>query len=643
MNSIYKILSLLFLVVLVGSCKKYLDVTPDNTATIADAFSNRNEALNYLYTCYSTLQKLADVKADPGFTTSSEIVFPGPTYAQGEYTDVAMGFYILRGTQTAVSPALDFWDGENLGVPLFEGIRRCNIFLDNINSVPHIAAYERDRWIGEAEFLKAYYHFWLLRMYGPIPVMKQDIPVSGSTNEVRVKRQPVDSVFSYIVQLLDEAVTKLPDKLPNPSTEMGRITKPIALCVKAKVLMEEASPLFNGNPDYAGFKDKDGTPLFPATYDPDKWKTALAACKAAVDECEAQGFSLYHFIPTAFTTGISDSLTQLLTLQNAVTEEWRSNSGLIWAYGPYFQYQNFAAPKLTSFAVTQVVTVVSSFAVPIQTAELFYTNHGVPINQDKTWDYTGRYNVKTAGNVDKFYIKPGYQTATFNFDRGPRFYAWLAFDGSSWYGNGVFNQDNMLYVQGRGPDAYAGPHDLTRINITGYWPKKLVDYQTSYFLNDVSSYSVTPFRLPVIRLAGLYLLYAEALNEVNGPTDEVFQYIDKVRARAGLPGVKEAWTQYSTDPSEFTTKDGMRKIIHRERRIELCFEGQSGWDLRRWKELQGVLSNPVTGWNIKNTDAQSYYTPQSVLSPIFGIKDYLWPIKESDLEVNPNLVQNPYW
>jgi hypothetical protein len=147
----------------------------------------------------------------------------------------------------------------------------------------------------------------------------------------------------------------------------------------------------------------------------------------------------------------------------------------------------------------------------------------------------------------------------------------------------------------------------------------------------------------MMRLAGLYLLYAEALNEVNGPSPDVYTYINKIRTRAGLQNVQTTWSTYSTNPGKVNTKDGLRQIIHQERRIELCFEAQSGWDLRRWKELQSVLSHPMQGWNIYETDAINYYRPRTLITPVFGLRDYLWPIKNDALIVNPNLVQNPYW
>jgi hypothetical protein len=107
--------------------------------------------------------------------------------------------------------------------------------------------------------------------------------------------------------------------------------------------------------------------------------------------------------------------------------------------------------------------------------------------------------------------------------------------------------------------------------------------------------------------------------------------------------VQASWSNYSKNPSKPSSKDGLRAIIHQERRIELCFEAQSGWDLRRWKELQDVLSKPIQGWNIYEGTAVNYYRPQTIIQPVFGIKDYLWPISTNDLIVNNNLTQNPYW
>ncbi|MCW3107958.1 MAG: RagB/SusD family nutrient uptake outer membrane protein, partial [Segetibacter sp.] len=491
----------------------------------------------------------------------------------------------------------------------------------------------------ETKFLKAYYHYYLFKMYGPIPLIKTNLPITSSAEEVRIKRDPVDSVVNYIVSLLDEAAPDLPATIENQVKELGRITKPIALSVKAEVLATAASPLFNGNPDYAGIKDKDGVSLFPATNDPQKWQKAASACKEAIIACEGLGMKLYTFIPPANITQLSDSLRKVLTIQNTVTEKWELNPELIWAQNQEFGYQGLAVPRLTALSVVNGFSSPGTFAVPLSTTDLFYSDKGVPISEDKTWDYANRYDVQTGDDNNRYYIKNGYQTAKVNFGREPRYYADLAFDGGIYYGNGKLDQNNPYYVQARGNSAYAGPHDKQWLNVSGYWPKKLVNYLTVYDEN----FQRVSFRLPLMRLAGLYLLYAEALNEANGPSAEVYSYIDKVRQRAGLQGVLASWNAYSKSPAKAASKDGLRQIIHQERRIELCFEGQSGWDLRRWKELQNVLSTPLQGWNIYETEPVNYYRPRTLLIPVFAQRDYLWPVKSQDLLVNPKLAQNPYW
>jgi hypothetical protein len=632
MRSIYFLILLLSAV----SCKKYLNVTPENVGTLEYAFRNRNEAENYLFTCYSTLQFMSNVAMNAGFTGSAEIIYPNNL---NEHPVFEGGFNMIRGTQNVISPSLNYWDGENGGVSLYVAIRRCNIFLDNIDLPVDLSAAEKKRWIAEAKFMKAYYHFYLARMYGSIPVIRKNLPVNASTEAVRVKREPVDSVFNYIVQLLDEAIPDLPPSIENQVKELGRITSVAAMSVKAEVLATAASPLFNGNPDYAGFKDKDGTALFPASYDAQKWQKAADACKAAILASEEQGLHLYTFIVPANISKLSDSLKQLLTIQNAVTEKWDVNPELIWALNPTFGYQSCCIPRMTSKSVANVTSASSNFAVPESVAELFYTRNGVSINEDKTWDYAGRYGLRSGDPANKYYIREGYETIKAHFNREPRFYASIGFDGGIWFGNGVLDQENALSVQAKGNTSFAGPKDLIRINITGNWPKKLVHYQTVFDdgLQEVA------YHLPLIRLAGLYLLYAETLNEVNGPTAEVFQYIDRVRQRAGLQGIQDAWSNYSRSPGKPSTKDGLRQIIHQERRIELCFEAQSGWDLRRWKELQGVLSNPLQGWSIYETSSANYYRLQTQLVPSYGIREYLWPVKDIDLTINPNLVQSLYW
>src|SRR5699024_7870954 len=197
--------------------------------------------------------------------------------------------------QSVSNPTINYWTGANKGSKLWEAISECNIFLDHIGDVPDMEGYEKRQWAAEVKFLKAYYYFLLLRNYGPIPFTRENIPISASGDEVRVSRQPVDDVFGYIVELITEAEEELPLELENDNSEYGRITLPIELGYKAKVLTYAASPLFNGNSTYANFTNNDGTVLFDTEYREEKWKKAVEALEEAITVAHLQGYQLYEF------------------------------------------------------------------------------------------------------------------------------------------------------------------------------------------------------------------------------------------------------------------------------------------------------------------------------------------------------------
>lgn len=644
----YLIISVLLMTVF-SSCKKYLDIIPDNIPTIDNAFTLRNEAEKYLYTCYSYLPRDGDPTYNIGYMAGDEVWIP---YDQREFGPNA--WQIARGSQNAAEPYADAWSSRrggggpqnNQGVGfygLFTGIRNCNIFLENVKNpakVLDLRQDERERWIAEVQFLKAYYHFYLLRMYGPIPLVKTNIDISASENDVRVKRMPFDECVSYITSLLDSSAAVLPVIIGDRGSELGRITKPIALAVKAKVLLMAASPLFNGNTEYNGFRDQDGVNLFNGTYDANKWKLAADAAKAAIESATTAGFKLYEFPATAFK--LSDTTKRQMSIRNALTERW--NAEHVWA-----NPNSLAAEGLQRNAMARINTNIGvgtarqQLSVPIKIAEQFYTVNGVPINEDKTLNFNNKYNLRTAIRRERFHIKQGYTTARLNFDREPRFYADLGFDGGVWYKyDSPTSSDSATYVLEGKSVQLAGANNYGWYNETGYFIKKVVDWNMASTSSNIS-YRTYPW--PQIRLADLYLMYAEALNEtLSSPDAEVYEYINRIRKRAGLLDVQKAWMDYSTNPTKFGNQAGMREIIHQERLIELAFEGSRYWDILRWKKATEMFNQNITGWSVSQGTEQEYYKvrtiyPQSFIAP----RDYLWPIRTYDITVNPKLTQNPGW
>src|SRR3546814_11667939 len=104
---------------------------------------------------------------------------------------------------------------------------------------------------------------------------------------------------------------------------------------------------------------------------------------------------------------------------------------------------------------------------------MFYTENGLPIDQDHSWDYDSRYDVETATTEDRYYIRPNYETAKLHFKREPRFYADIGFDGGIWFGQGNYDQENAWHVEGK-LGQYSGRARADEHSITGYYTKKMV-------------------------------------------------------------------------------------------------------------------------------------------------------------------------
>ena len=571
-----------------SSCNGFLNVVPDDgLPSVETAFNLRSSAIRYLSTCYSYMTTEGAPGSDCGMLTGDElwdlygrIISNTGARVSSTLTNIA------RGNMSATTVYGDDW------ASMYEGIRCCDILIDNVYNVPDMDISEQRQWVAEANFLKAYYHFNLVRKWGPVPLIYESLPIDSSIDEVRLHRSNIDSCFNYILRLLDKAEPYLP--VVNPSEdEYGRITRAICAAFKARVAVYAASPLFNGNEDEAALVDVDGsTRLFPEKTEAEKqerWEYAVTACQNALQVCQEANIKLYDGSDISFR--MSDSLKTSLTLRNAMTLRW--NSDLIWgntqtASGSLSIFHRLCMPILNGY--TDMIGGYKFIGVPLKIAEQFYTRHGLPISNDVEWANINPYDLRVGDAQNAYYIRQGYTTVKLNFDREPRFYAYLGFDGGTWLGQlGNYNDlqpEDLHYVQCRMGGAQAKTGKETG-PVTGYFPKKMFPYQCTWSSNNVFVGYWFPW--PMIRITDLYLLYAEAINEAEGPngahSSDLFECIDAIRARAGIPDVKTAWDDYSNAPGYYNTKVGMRDIIHRERLNELAFERVSERNIRIRRHL----------------------------------------------------------
>ena len=643
---------LILFVLIFTSCEDdYLDVVPDNIATIDLAFNTRSTAENFLSTCYTYIPEHAHVEQNFSLLAGDEVWY----YAENDfYMNNETSFRVAKGMQNSSSPYLNYWEGGR-GAPrsLFNALRDCNIFLDNLVAVPGLEEEERIRWLDEVKVLKAFYHFWLMQMYGPIPIVDTNIPVSAPSTETNVYRASIDEVVTYLTDLLDEVIVadNLPGLINYVYTEQGRITMPIAKALKAKILMLSASPIFNGNTDFSSLIDNQGNSLVNQSYDPQKWVLAKDAILDAIESAEANGHSLFQFNQQLPIIGeISDQITQELSLRAAITEPF--NSEIIWAFSADWtgELQQWCQPRWTADHSALFGYTKKSHAPTLNMVETFYTRNGVPIDEDISWEYGNRFDVVQTPILDadnenyhEFYIEDDYATAKLHTFREPRFYSTLGFDGGKWFSLETENMNFIPHLNAKA-GAPSGKQGFEIYSITGYFAKKLVHYEN---IISLEGSTIQGYSFPIIRLSDLYLMYAEASNETKAAPDaDVYEYIQKVRDRAGLDvggDLVSTWQMHSANPSKPSTKDGMRAIIHQERMIELALEGHRYWDLRRWKLAGEYFSKPIRGWNIFKPDVAGFYEVENIFYRNYLTKDYLWPISQTELLRNPNLIQNPGW
>ena len=616
------------------SCDNYLDIVPDQTQQVDLLFERKEVAYTALATCYAYLPKNDGVYTS-FMTMSDEITTP-----ISKETD---GVRIMKGQQSASNPKFGLWSGWSDQGSLWEGIRHCNILIENIHNVVDMTEQEMNSWAAEAKFLKAYYHFLLFTYYGPIPIVDENLPISASDNEVRVKRSTVDQSVDYIVQTIDDAILDLPVRELS-SNDLGRIDQVIAKSIKSRVLLYAASPLFNGNSEmYSGFVNEYGEHYFNQTYDQTKWDLAKEASLDAINAALENGVGLYEFssTPPNYEDEYEESefLRTLYDLKYTIVDKW--NSELIWGNSNPVRdndwWQMQAACMMKNPSASSVEAAWQWIAPTLRIAELFYTENGLPIDQDLTYDFQNRFNTATVSASQNYQAQYGTTTAKLNLNREPRFYSSLGFDRG--YNRTWGNLWQLRMKKGEIHGRIANSDDYL---ITGYALKKLVHPDSE---GDGYNKIVT-YAWPMIRLSELYLNYAEAINESTGPNQDAYDALNAVRERAGISNVEDAWgnASISATLNKHTTQDGFREIIRQERLIELSFEGNRYNDIRRWKQAEQYFNSPVFGWSVDETSVSGYYNITQVGIRSFNSpRDYFHPISINEITINPNLTQNLGW
>ncbi|MBC9796556.1 RagB/SusD family nutrient uptake outer membrane protein [Sinomicrobium weinanense] len=446
--------------------------------------------------------------------------------------------------------------------------RRCNYFLENADIVENVDPGLLARYKAEVRFVRAFSYFRMMSKFGDIPLLTTTLKI----DEVDVPRTPRAEVLDFIVKELEEVAEILPVSYPGGApNEKGRITRGAALALKARVHLYEG-----------------------------QWQEAADAASQVMDLGVYDLFKL----DTESEKNLADDYSHWVDFEDE-SDKTRFRLGLR-SYEALF-HQKYEGNEEVILDRQRIPQVDDNFlntylppgsiggwssVTPTQELVNSYGSYktGEPVSPPSPEQRATWYD-----NED-----PAFEEEFRN--RDPRLYATVMFPGSPW--NAIKNDFAFEWIQG-----------ASNMSQTGYNFRKLVDPEI--YQQNIGNHA----NVVLIRYAEVLLTYAEAKNELNGPDTSVYEALDRIRERAGMPPV---------DRNLYNTQSKLREAIRNERRVELALEGHRYMDIRRWEIAPEVMKDIK---NIKNTTAQSR---------IWDDKLYLMPVPQSEIDLSEGILeQNP--
>lgn len=628
-----------FISLSVSSCN-YLDMVPEkDIETIETIFERRTDVENWWVALYGEFNFF---RGNAGYYSP---FLGADEYIASPYLQKSNlgGLQIASGLQMSQQPYCPIWTS------MYQIIRNCNVFLENIHRTYNLSDAERKWWIADVKALKAQIYFELIRHYGPIIIIDEAVPVDLPVESYQLPRQPVDFCLNHVIKLLDEAKKDIPMHKDRTKYFAFTLCLEGLYALKAKVLLYAASPLFNGNIHYSDFVNKNGEHLFSQNYDREKWRLAAEAADEAVEICSRGDRALYEH-DGGQKTNLLNYMADVgfSSYSNFDNEEFLIEAKIEPGY------YTLILPRLESSETHFYLYADGGLSPSMKMVEMYYTVNGLPIDKDNTWNYSNRHRIgKESSHLYEDVLPLNTDIVNLHLQREPRFYASIAGD-RMYYQRGTNTMKesyNLLVEAHKGEEPWGTSLDIIsgslRQNITGYWVKKSLNpnFPTKGYPDHLQKNET----IAMLRMAELYLIQSEAWNEyLEAPDHRVYDPINKVRLRAGIPTVQESWKNYSYLTDKFKSREGMRDIIRQEYNIELAFEGHRFWNIRRWTIADEEMNTKQYCWNILGESFQSFYNNEN--GPAYEVnnykfiapRDYFAPIKAEQILIS-GMKQNPGW
>lgn len=474
---------------------------------------------------------------------------------------------------------------------LYSRIRATNILLDK--AAAYTTPAEIKVFVAEARFFRAYLYFDLLQQYGGVPIINK--PLSVDSPELQAARNSRDEVVDFIVADLEAAIADLPLEAAIVAADKGRISKGAAQAFLARVTL------------YEGTWQKFRSSTTRANTLLDK---AISNSDAVISSNQ---YAL--FAPAILGDSAQKYLFILENQQSNPANVVKSaNREYILANRYDFNTRQIRL-NITHSVVNNVYWPTRKFA------NMYLSQDGLPI--------------------EKSPLFKGYATTRSEYiDRDNRMKYTLMIDGNYYWDNE--NPGARTTWKGDAADIASSRGKHNAASGTGYNNQK---WGTERRLQD----NEEGYDYPVIRYAEVLLTYAEAVFEKNGSISDadLDKSLNLVRNRVNknMPKLSNA----------LVTANGldMRTEIRRERNIEFFLEGFRVDDLKRWKTAETEMPQPIEGITWTNTEFQTKWAGigSKVVNGVYrletartwGEKNYLLPLPTQQIQLNPNLTQNPGW
>ena len=569
------------------SCNEKLDLPSDGRITMDQVFSDYNRTRGYLNSCYGFVPKpYMDRASFTDEAQDADDITPGSRY-----------IVWYGGNVTSLTYPTYSSDGSPWG-KLYEGIRKCNNFIENIKTATVYASEgEKNSWTAQAHTLRALYYLQLIKRYGGVPIFDKVLEIDHDFSQD--KKATFAEVVTFILADCDKALS-YPATRDGLSWDVfdnqyGIMTRAVAYAVKSQAVTYAASPLWS-----------DGTYT---------WQKATEINAEALGECLANGYQLFNQKPGADIAQNAYAL-YFFTTSN---DQRATDKETIYHAGDKMQVWRYAGmpsnPGMERTGPCPTQDLVDAYEM---------ANGEAPI--------TGYSDANRTTPVIN--AASGYKETDPYTGRDPRFYA------SVYYNGAVRNLDQP---NGKKVETFVGgEEEISDINRkhtrTGYYMRKFNNFRSGQN-NDADG------AIRLFRLGELYLNFAESAYQSGGPdapvkvgalTMSAREAVNAVRARAGMPGFPLGMA-----------KEAFEKKYRNERRVELAFEEHRFFDVRRWKLLDQT-DRFVTGMRITKSGSNLVYRRFKFNNRnAFSDKYLMYPIDQAEVDKIIGLSgqdwQNPGW